>query len=275
MCPRRRRTVGQPGSAPTRRRRRTEAPRAIGPAVRGLVTGTSCSSSLTAGRPRAASASPPYRPATRRNVTSRQQHLRLPPRRPRPGTPTAAVPSRCPAPAASRASTNLCLQVDGRREVNSRGHNSSCRRKPRSSRTSAGRGRGSVGPPDPLAYGTLKHSDEWPCWSGATPCRGPARLDDPWPGRAPAAAERPGRRHLGREPCTRSCAPGLSLPRRTAAIHDSSADPRNGGGGGEGRRRRRRGCGVSLVSDVSSTTKLVCSEESSFIRNLTVTVLPL
>ena len=53
-------------------------------------------------------------------------------------------------------------------------------------------------------------------------------------------------------------------------------NPGRGLGGGRAPRTLYSGCGRQLaVSEVSSMTKLVCSEESSWPRNFTVTVLPL
>ena len=263
----------RPGPAPRRTPGTADRTRARGGDGRGQPTDTTADADHGGGhvrrsRWRRAGRAPVARGVPATGPAPRRVPAAAPPAPPAP-TPRRRSRSPSPARAASPASTTrwscrptaTCRSPAGAARAPARSSR-------RSSRRSCGRSAGSPGAgwrPPAARPGT---PTTWSCSSGAAPAGGPARLDDPGLARLEQPLSRPGGRHLGPDAGARAAATRPDRCRTPARTHTTAPTPR-------GRRCRGARVGQPVVTEVSSTTKLVCSEASSVIRNFTVTVLPL
>ena len=166
----------------------------------------------------------------------------------------------------------LVLQADGSLQISSRGHESTCQVKPEILKEIL-RAVGGV-PWSRLApsSGKARYPDDMVAARQERRQQGTGAAGRPRPGAAEAAAERPGGRLLGPDAGARAVRPDLTAAAPLPA-HDDSADP--AGPALSWCLPPSAGPSQPAVTEVSSTTKLVCSEASSFIRYFSVMVLPL
>ena len=239
---RRRWTEGQAGSA-GRAGGGGRGHQGNGPAVRILVTGTFVLALAACGSGSAGPVCPGGATGSPSSSAS--------PSSPPPRTPIAAFPLTVTRTGGIAGfHDTVVLQADGRLEVNSRGHTSSCRLKPEVLKDILRAVGGvAVGPPDPLPTARPKHPDDMVLLvrSDGRQGAGPAGRPVAWRGLQQQLSD-PGRRLLGPEPGARAVRTRLSCCGRTARSR---------------RQRRPRRAGAVVMSTAVSWWPARCRRRRS------------